>query len=418
MTSIIIDHRESQVIPFLLDIAKGYGFTTSVKSLNVGDYAILINNKIICIIERKTWKDIAASFKDGRKGNIAKLRGLREDTGCRIIYMMEGVVRNKSPTAITEYKRSVSHLDHLMIRDNVHVMYSKDSLDTAQKLCNLSKNISTLDSSVLKKFVPFNFNSTTDTKDTGDEDEDENKTEKVDEKVSVEIDEIDEKVSDEVVETNDEKHGSVSEEVDKKNEIDFPDEKENIQDNQDNQCNQDNQDIQDIQDAKVGGDSTHLEEVVLESNVDCLYKKYKPENTSDVQELMLKCLPGVGEVKAKILFYNGVTIKNLIQNMYSKQQISDFKVPGIKASIGKSLSEKILTTISSLGQNSKISYQILSMIDRISEKTAKEILKNYNLIDLVTGSNNCTEEMIKRIKISKTTMIKRDQVANLLKALR
>ncbi len=417
MTSIIIDHRESQVIPFLLDIAKGYGFTTSVKSLNVGDYAILINNKIICIIERKTWKDIAASFKDGRKGNIAKLRGLREDTGCRIIYMMEGVVRNKSPTAITEYKRSVSHLDHLMIRDNVHVMYSKDSLDTAQKICSLSKNISTLDSSVLKKFVPFNLNST-DIKDAGDEDEDENKSEKVDEKVSDEIDEIDEideKVSDEAVETNDEKHGSVSEEVDKKNEIDFPDEKENIQDNQNSQNNQDNQDNQD---AKVGGDSTHLEEGVLESNVDCLYKKYKPESTSDVQELMLKCLPGVGEVKAKILFYNGVTIKNLIQNMYSKQQISDFKVPGIKASIGKSLSEKILTTISSLGQNSKISYQILSMIDRISEKTAKEILKNYNLIDLVTGSNNCTEEMIKRIKISKTTMIKRDQVANLLKALR
>jgi ERCC4-type nuclease len=94
------------------------------------------------IIERKTWVDLASSFRDGRKQNIKKLIELRQRTGCQIAYLIEG---NATPPIDQLFSRIPvralrAHLDHLAIRDGVHIMYSKDPAYTALRLFELASN--------------------------------------------------------------------------------------------------------------------------------------------------------------------------------------------------------------------------------------------------------------------------------------
>lgn len=56
--SILLDNREHGLIPLLP--------TATIKQLPVGDAWILVNEKPVLIIERKTTADFEASFLDGR----------------------------------------------------------------------------------------------------------------------------------------------------------------------------------------------------------------------------------------------------------------------------------------------------------------------------------------------------------------
>ncbi len=137
---LIIDTRESKVIPFF---ETSYpNITITIKQIHVGDYAICQNNIILFIIERKTWCDLAASIKDGRKENINKLKLARDETGCKILYLIEGKSRYSANKKIGRipYKNLQSHLDHLIIRDGVHVIYSSSCEDTAARLIEFIYN--------------------------------------------------------------------------------------------------------------------------------------------------------------------------------------------------------------------------------------------------------------------------------------
>jgi ERCC4-type nuclease len=104
------------------------------------------NEQIVAIVERKTWNDLAASIKDGRKENINKLLSLRESTNCKIIYLIEGKARYKEDTkfARISFKNLEAHLDHLIFRDNIAIIYSDSVSDSASRLVTLAKNYSTL----------------------------------------------------------------------------------------------------------------------------------------------------------------------------------------------------------------------------------------------------------------------------------
>lgn len=137
---LVIDTRESKVIPFFEE--EYVGIIITVKQINIGDYAIYRGDTLLFIIERKTWQDLAASIKDGRKENVKKLLLAREETGCKIIYLIEGKARC-SPTkkfARIPYKNLQAHLDHLIIRDNVYVIYSSSYEDTAHRLIEFINN--------------------------------------------------------------------------------------------------------------------------------------------------------------------------------------------------------------------------------------------------------------------------------------
>lgn len=146
---LIIDDREKATVGYF-DVGKtGAGsraFDIEVKRIHVGDYAICDDGAVVAIIERKTWKDLAASFKDGRKENVNNLLELRKSQDCCIFYLIEGPARASPTTKFGRipYKNLQAHLDHLMLRDGIGVLHSKNEQDTAARLQEFCQNYTTL----------------------------------------------------------------------------------------------------------------------------------------------------------------------------------------------------------------------------------------------------------------------------------
>lgn len=137
---LLVDDRERAVIPFFKE--EYIDVELEVKRLHISDYAIMQGDKVLVAIERKSWRDLSSSIKDGRIENVNKLMSLRESTGCKVIYLIEGRCRNKPSKRFARipYKSLLAHLDHLMLRDNIYVIYSNDEEDTAVRLIELCTN--------------------------------------------------------------------------------------------------------------------------------------------------------------------------------------------------------------------------------------------------------------------------------------
>jgi ERCC4-type nuclease len=98
------------------------------------------------IIERKTWEDLASSFRDGRSENINKLKELRTAVNCQIAYIIEGDPFPKSNKLYSRMpaKNLRAHLDHIAFRDNIQIIHTKNQEYTANRLFELARNYSTI----------------------------------------------------------------------------------------------------------------------------------------------------------------------------------------------------------------------------------------------------------------------------------
>jgi hypothetical protein len=137
---IIVDTRERAVIPFFEKSNSEISFR--VEQVNVGDYSVVYRGYILFIIERKTWGDLADSLRDGRSNNVKKMMKVRDETGCKLIYLIEGPA---FPNRTKRFNRMPisnlrAHLDHLAFRDNIHMSYSKNQQDTVVRIHELVKN--------------------------------------------------------------------------------------------------------------------------------------------------------------------------------------------------------------------------------------------------------------------------------------
>ena len=137
---ILADTRERAVLPFItasIDAVKEkLEINFVVEQINTGDYIIASNDQILLCVERKTHEDLAASLKDGRYQNKEKMIDYREKTGCKLMFIIEGKV-NPSPEkrfARIPYKYLKAAEDHLMLRDNIFVVYSESLAQTAKFL--------------------------------------------------------------------------------------------------------------------------------------------------------------------------------------------------------------------------------------------------------------------------------------------
>lgn len=129
-----VDDRERAVITYLGK------FMIRVERLTVGDYAFVYNGRVIMVIERKTLADLASSIKDGRMENNIKLLAAQEQSGCQILYIIEG---HAYPTPDKKYGRIPfkclqGKLDSLMFRHNIKIIWTKDSEHTANRLIGLT----------------------------------------------------------------------------------------------------------------------------------------------------------------------------------------------------------------------------------------------------------------------------------------
>ncbi len=146
---ILVDDREKKAMFDSFDAVKASfpQIKWERKRIPIGDYAFVIDDRTIFIIERKTYKDMAQSFKDDRKNNVKKLLSAREQTECRLFYIIEGKTPYPAQTtkfSNVSYKNIQAHLDHLVLRDNINILYSKDRLMTAKRIFELARNYLTL----------------------------------------------------------------------------------------------------------------------------------------------------------------------------------------------------------------------------------------------------------------------------------
>ena len=123
MYTLVVDNRESAVFDEIERIFTNGNSDVIIeyKQLNIGDFIIMEDNCIRACIERKTLTDFIATIKDGRYENKDKMIKLREQTSCRLIYLITDAKYEDMPFNIQ------AAVNHLILRDDIHVIYN--SLD-------------------------------------------------------------------------------------------------------------------------------------------------------------------------------------------------------------------------------------------------------------------------------------------------
>lgn len=119
--------------------------------LTIGDFIITRSDgkstHIAAIIERKEITDFAASLKDGRHGNKEKMLTLGAKTHARVYYIVEcpGKPRPNDYFGGIAFRNICAAIDHLQFRDNIHIIWTENTLDTAARLRVLCDNLCTVD---------------------------------------------------------------------------------------------------------------------------------------------------------------------------------------------------------------------------------------------------------------------------------
>lgn len=140
MTTLIIDSRETNVTRHSEELA---GTPIIRRMITVGDYAIVDGTgRVLVSIERKSLEDYAASIKDGRISNIAKMTKLREETGCRLVLLIEG--RPGAKHGGIPYKALESSMWHVAFRHHITLLFTRSTVETAGLLARLVVSINTM----------------------------------------------------------------------------------------------------------------------------------------------------------------------------------------------------------------------------------------------------------------------------------
>lgn len=142
--TLLTDSRERSLFEYL----DQYPFISKA-TMTTADYAFITEDSVLEIFERKSLKDYADSFKDGRHDNKNKLLSMRDKTGCNIFYVVEG----KAPENKTEkingipYSSIEASMFNMMSNCGIYVIRTDSCEDTARMfgakhtaLCNSIKN--------------------------------------------------------------------------------------------------------------------------------------------------------------------------------------------------------------------------------------------------------------------------------------
>lgn len=158
--AIIADTRERAVHPFLEHALGGEPSRRSfhhsvavphiVQQIKVGDFLIISGDfrggvnegQVLAVVERKTHADFASSIGDGRHENRKKMMELRNLTGCRVFYLLEGPAFPAPSRRFGRIPWSTIHAAalSLSVRDGIYLLRSKDAADTAAVLNGLARS--------------------------------------------------------------------------------------------------------------------------------------------------------------------------------------------------------------------------------------------------------------------------------------
>ena len=181
MFSLIIDNRERALFSHIEKNIKSFHYEKM--QLSTGDYLIIetdkkidqTDKKIRACIERKTYKDLASSFRDGRyKSELSNMINMRNETNCQLFFIIEGTAfpSIKSKFSRVPYACILGAINKLMIRDNVFIIQTKNEEHTSQKLNELLNTMQILynEEYTLTKQLNGKIGGETNLNDNGDKD--------------------------------------------------------------------------------------------------------------------------------------------------------------------------------------------------------------------------------------------------------
>lgn len=127
--TLLTDSRERSLFEYL----DNYDFITKA-TLTTADYAFITEDSVLEIFERKSLKDYADSFKDGRHDNKNKLLSMREKTGCNIYYVVEGIAPEDYSEKINgiPYSSIEASMFNMMSNCGIFVIRTESREDTAR----------------------------------------------------------------------------------------------------------------------------------------------------------------------------------------------------------------------------------------------------------------------------------------------
>jgi ERCC4-type nuclease len=116
-------------------------------TVHIGDYSILLEivgkHHTAMVFERKTWKDLASSIKDGRaKSQHRALEGLRQEKGCLVCYLIEGNFGYNDKTQVQHiaFKNLYAKLRHNFLR-GIPFIQTRDEKHTAKVIVDFARDI-------------------------------------------------------------------------------------------------------------------------------------------------------------------------------------------------------------------------------------------------------------------------------------
>ena len=386
---VLIDDRERSVIQFVNKFSEKYHIDYKVKRMTTGDYAIIHGNQIIAIIERKTYADLAASFRDGRSNNKNKLLKLRSETSCVIIYLIEGPAfpDNNDLFGNIPYKHLVSHLDHLVLRDNIQIQTTFSPEHSAERIMQIASNCTTIKPSIFTDKYVNKVIINIDDPESKD-------TLQIEMKNNTE-DDIE---NEDITLLHELKNNELKNNEDKSKKIPKPkpvkDEKESSDDVKQDLVKQDLV-KQDLDQLPTGGNERDMNDTstpIIEANditlsAESILSK-KQDSQININEYMLQIIPGVGNVLASILSEAKITLKKLLLSEVLMDSIAKLKyntggsIGIIKA--GKIIEACKMITNSKSQVSNKIRMKILTAVPLISKNTAEKILSSIEFKTLFT----------------------------------
>jgi len=133
MFKVFIDCRERE----LIKLFEEHSITHTSKSLDIGDVLITDENeKVYCIIERKSIKDLNASLKDGRYKE-QKHRLMNNFNKKNILYILEDYNAFES----LNDKKIESAVIHSIFRDEIKFMFSRSTKDTYYTIVSILERV-------------------------------------------------------------------------------------------------------------------------------------------------------------------------------------------------------------------------------------------------------------------------------------
>jgi len=401
---IIVDDREKAVIPFLEEFKNKYNIIYKIQRNQTGDYAIVYKDEILLIIERKTWTDLAASMRDGRKENVKKLLNLREETKCNLAYLIEG---DATPSFTKKYgrlpvKNLRAHLDHLMFRDNIHIIYSKNEIYTAERLFELATNYLS-NKEIIKKITSKKGGNILDNESKEHGELSEYEYFKNDSFLTKMIN-----ASDEIYACTSEPQAAERQALDQQTTDQQPTDQQTADPRADKQ--QSDGPLVDKQQASV----PHVDNVTEIKGQDLLKVKQNIELAIDQQ--LLLCLPCVGSCTAPLLSENNVSLYSIYHQVHDWAYVANIKY-NTGAVIGIPKAKKIIDCVLKINESryNKTRVKILSSIPLISKKTAESILKQIKLTDILDETLTISE--LANIKKTEKTKLGNAAASNIIKYL-